>query len=281
MSRPSDSKQKEMPFLEHLEELRWRILWSGLTLLVGCIVGFVAVRHFQLLDVLITPVRPYVPNGQIGYLNPADAFVVTVQLALILGCVLALPVIIYQTWAFLAPALHQHEKRAIALTLCLGLLLFTTGATLAYFFALPMSLKFFAGFATEAVRADIVLGSYFALVTRLLLGFGAMFEIPIVILLLTIIGLVDSKMLVAKRRYAVGGAAIVAALITPGDLVILTAFMMLPLLLLFESSIWLTRLVERHRDRAREMAILPLLWLIESGGRKGKASTKMAPESVG
>ncbi|MGH7476355.1 MAG: twin-arginine translocase subunit TatC [Longimicrobiales bacterium] len=239
-----------MPFLEHLEELRWRILWSLLALLGCAIVGFIVVTQLRVLPLLVRPIEPYIADGKLGYLSPADPFLLTLRLALIVGVLLAFPIIVYQVWSFLAPALHRHERRAIVPSFYLGLILFAGGMALAYFAALPVTLQFMMGFQTDSLRPMITAGPYLGFVVKLLLAFGLIFELPVVIVVLAAVGLVDTKMLRAKRRYAIIGAAVVAAFITPGDVVILTIFMMLPLILLYELSIGLTVLVERRRKRA-------------------------------
>ena len=121
---------------------------------------------------------------------------------------------------------------------------------LAYFLALPMSLKFLMGFQTAALEQNIVYAEYMNFVVKMLLAFGLIFEMPVVILILALLGVVDSKMLSTRRRHALVINAIVAALITPGDVIVLTLFMMVPLILLYELSIGLAKLVERRRAAA-------------------------------
>lgn len=237
----------EMPFLDHLEELRTRILWSLGALLVGVCIGFWLVVKFDVLGFLIEPVRPYLADGKLTVLGPTEPFLITLKLAIIVGALLASPVVAQQAWAFVSPALLPHEKRAIVPTFALGLVLFLGGAAMAYYAALPVSLKFFQGFLTDSLQSMLTVGPYIGFVVRLLLGFGLVFELPVVVLLLTAIGIVDSKMLVSKRRHAIVLMAIAASLITPGDIILLTIFLMVPLILLYELSISLARLVERRR----------------------------------
>ncbi|HEX6940335.1 MAG TPA: twin-arginine translocase subunit TatC [Longimicrobiales bacterium] len=242
----------EMPFLDHLEELRTRILWSLAALLVGVGVGFWLVMRFDVLGLLIDPVRPYLPDGKLHVLAPTDAFMITLKLALLVGALLASPVVVQQLWAFVSPALLPHEKRAIVPTFALGLVLFAGGAAMAYFAALPVSLRFLLGFQTDSLQQMLTVGPYIGFVIRLLLGFGLVFELPVVVLLLTLIGIVDSKMLASKRRHAIVLMTIVASLLTPGDIVLMTLFLMAPLILLYELSITLARMVERRRAAAAE-----------------------------
>jgi len=240
----------EMPFLEHLEELRWRIIWSLVAVLVGGVVGFVLVRRFDVLGLLIRPLEPYLAGGRLKYLGLTDPFLLTLKLALVVGLLLASPVVIYQIWAFVAPALLPHEKRAIVPAFSLGLVLFAAGCALAYFVALPATIRFMLGFQVESLEPALVAGTYLGFVVKLLLIFGLVFELPVVVLVLAWLGVVDARTLAAKRRYAIVGTTILAAVLTPGDLVLLTAFLMVPLLLLYELSVGLARLVERRRARS-------------------------------
>mgnify|MGYP001104034358 CR=1 FL=1 len=243
----------EMPFLDHLEELRKRILWSLAALLVGVGIGFWVVVKFDVLSILIKPVLPFLSDGKLTVLSPTEPFLITLKLAIIVGVLLASPFVIQQAWAFVSPALLPHEKKAIVPTFALGLVLFACGASMAYFAALPVSLKFFQSFLTGSLQSMLTVGPYISFVVRLMLGFGLVFELPVVVLLLTAIGVVDSKMLAAKRRHAIVVMTIVASLITPGDVVLLTLFLMVPLILLYELSISLARLVERRREARPEV----------------------------
>ena len=250
-SRGSD----EMPFLDHLEELRWRLIWSLLAVAVGAVVGWFIVTRLDVLGLLIEPMEPLLEDGRLKYLSPADPFLVTLKLTLTTGILLALPIIIYQVWAFLSPALMPHEKRAIVPALYLGLVLFVAGMALSYFLALPLMFEFFAQFQQGSLEQNITIGPYMAVVVRTLLAFGIVFELPVVILVLSVLGVVDSATLAKGRRYAIVVITVGASIITPGDVVILTVFMMVPLLLLYEFGIWMARGVERRRrirERKRE-----------------------------
>jgi sec-independent protein translocase protein TatC len=244
----------EMPFLDHLEELRWRILWSLLALLVTTFGAFAFVYYVDVIGVLMAPIRPYLPNGKLAYLAVTDPFVILIKLALAIGFVLASPIVIYQAWAFLSPALLPREKRAIIPALYLGLILFAAGAALAYFVGVPLTIQFMLGLKVESLTPNITAGFYFGFVIKMLLAFGAIFEMPVIVLVLASIGLVTSNFLRSKRRYAIAAMAVIAAMITPGDAITVTVLMMGPLLLLYELSIGLARLVERGRERAAAAA---------------------------
>lgn len=258
----------EMPFLDHLEELRWRILWSILAVLIGSLVGFFLVTHFNVLEILINPVRPFIAGEKLKYLSPGDPFFITLKLAITVGLILAFPIVVSQVWGFVSPALMPRERRAIVPALYLGLVLFCAGVALAYFIVVPMTLKFMMGFQTATLEQNIVIGPYMGFVVKILLAFGILFELPVVVMVLAALGLVTSKFMAEKRRYAIATMAVVAAFVTPGDAVTLTIFMMGPLLILYELSIGLAKLVERRRARSlvESVAIIALLMMAAPAG---------------
>lgn len=240
----------EMPFLDHLEELRWRILKSILAIAIGSIIGWFIVTRLNVLDLLIDPIEPYLEGRKLTYLEPMAPFFITLKLAITVGVLLAFPIVVGQIWAFVAPALHPREKRAIVPALYLGLVLFIAGVALSYFLVLPMTLKFGMSFQENVLQPQIVIGPYLALVVKILLAFGVIFELPVVVLVLSALGLITSKFLVSKRRFAIAGSAILGAALTPGDAITVTIFMMGPLLVLYELSIGLARFVERRREKS-------------------------------
>jgi sec-independent protein translocase protein TatC len=240
----------EMPFLDHLEELRWRIVWSIAALGVGLILGFLIVMKLKLLTVLQQPIAPFMRGHKLVFTHPGDTFSITLSTSLIVGTVIASPVIIYQLWAFLSPALHRHERRVVIPVIGGAVLLFVAGVALAWFFVLPMTLKFLMNFQVESLEPMITASEYFSLVTILALTMGAVFELPILILALAAMGLVTPKFLSRFRKYALVLSYIVAAFITPGDLFITTIALTVPLYLLYELSVILAYIVFRKRNAA-------------------------------
>lgn len=237
----------EMPFLDHLEELRWRLLWALAAAVIGTAIGFLLVTRFDVLGILIQPILPFLNGTKLKYLSPMDPFFITLKLSILVGFVLASPVVVYQIWAFLAPALLPSERRTIIPSLYMGLVLFAAGVTMAYMVVLPVTLRFTMGFQTDSLEQAIVVGAYMSVVTRLLLAFGLVFELPVVILILSALGLVTPEFLASKRRHAVVGITVLASIITPGDVITITVLMMIPLFLLYELSIFLSRIVTRRR----------------------------------
>src|SRR4051812_22028680 len=240
----------EMPFLDHLEELRWRIIWSLAALIVGVAVAFVLVYRFDLLTWMQGPILPFLHGHKLVYTHPGDGFSILLQTSIMVGIVIALPVVIWQVYAFLSPALHRHEKR-IAIPVILGIVfLFICGAALAWYFVLPMTLRFLFALGDKNFDQMITVSEYFGFVSSMVLAMGAVFELPIVVLLLSVFGLVTPRFLARFRRHALLGSYIVAAIITPGDLFITSLALMAPLYLLYEVSIILSFLVVRKRERA-------------------------------
>jgi sec-independent protein translocase protein TatC len=245
----------EMPFLDHLEELRWRIIWSLAAIVVCVAVGFVIVIKFNLLVWMQGPMLPYLHGRRLMNTHPGGGFSIMMQTAIILGVVLALPVVIYQAWLFLAPALHRHEKKVVLPVIIGAVALFICGALLAWYFVLPMTLRFLTSMGDEAFDQMISANEYFGFVTSLVLAMGAVFELPIAILALSALGLVTPQFLSKFRRHAVIGSYLVAAIITPGDLFVTSVALMVPLYLLYELSIGLSWLVFRKRQRKAESEI--------------------------
>jgi sec-independent protein translocase protein TatC len=248
----------EMPFLDHLEELRWRILWSLIALLAASLIAFFVVLEFNVIGLLKKPIEPYLMDngGKLVILGVTEGFFISFKLAIAMGLVVASPIIFYQVWSFLSPALLPKERRAIIPALYLGLVLFAAGVALSYFVALPFTLKFMLNFQSDSLEPMITAPLYFSFVVKLLLAFGVMFEMPVVIMVLTAVGVANSRFLAAKRRYAVAIMAVLAAMITPGDAITATVIMMGPLLLLYELSILLAKAVERGKLKATEAEAL-------------------------
>jgi sec-independent protein translocase protein TatC len=247
-------RPNEMPFLDHLEELRWRVLYIVIAIAIGAGIGFWLVMQYDVLGLLIDPIKPFLGSSKLKYLSPTDPFFVTFKLGILVGFLLASPVVIYQVWSFFAPALLPSERRVIIPALYFGLALFAGGVAMAYTIVLPITLQFTMGFQTDSLEQAIVVNAYLAVVTRLLLAFGFVFELPVVIVILSAMGLVTPEFLASKRRHALVGITVLASVITPGDVITVTVMMMVPLYLLYELSIVLSRMVVRRRSQIGEPA---------------------------
>ena len=236
----------EMPFLDHLEELRWRIVWSLAALVIGFAVAFTLVAKYKLISVLQAPIAPYLP-GNLIYTNPADPFSITLSVSLMAGIIVASPVIIYHLWAFLSPALYRHEKKVVIPVILGAVVLFIAGVAMAWFWVLPMVLGFLMTFQVESLDAMISVSGYFGFVIGLALTFGAAFELPVLILALAALGLVTPQFLARFRPYAFVLSFALGAFVTPGDVLLAAMALTVPLYLLYELSVLLTVLLFRRR----------------------------------
>ncbi len=239
----------EMPFLDHLEELRSRLIWSGVSVLAMSVAGFFIVSHFNVIGILKAPIDPLVPEGMLMYTSPTEPMSVTLKLAFVVGVILASPIIAYHAWAFFSPALFEREKKVVVPALLGGFALFLAGVAMAYFMVLPLGLRFLLGFQTQALSPIITIGEYLRFATRLILAFGVIFELPLVTLLLSVLGLISADTLKRYRRHALVGVAVLSALLTPADVGTMI-MMMVPLVLLYEGSILLVAMVGRRQIAA-------------------------------
>ena len=265
----SPNARAEMPFLDHLEELRWRILWSLLAIVLATVAGWVIVERVDVIGLLIQPIKPLLPDGKLKFTHPTEPFFITLKFAFVLGLVLSSPVVIYQAWAFLAPALYPREKRLIVPALSAGVVLFLGGATVAYLWVLPRALRVLFGFQQSVFDPIITAEGYFGFAAQIMIGFGVVTELPLVVVILAALGLVTPQLLARNRRYAIALSAVAAALLTPPDAVSML-IMMVPLLLLYEVSIvcaWVVTKRRARRERAASAAGIVLLLLVAAPGR--------------
>ena len=259
----ADPAQTEMPFLDHLEELRWRILWSILALAVGFAIALTLVMKFDFIAQLERPILPLLHGQKLVYTHPGDPFNIAMSVSFALGAALAAPVILYQLWAFVAPALYQHERRVVIPVLLGATLLFLTGVAVAFYILLPFTLSFLLGFQTGSLTPMITAADYFSFTTGMALAVGAVFELPILIVGLTAVGIVTPQLLVRFRRHTFAACLLVAAVITPGDVITATFVLLGPLYGLYELSIVLSYVV--HRRRTRRIAMREAEEAAESG----------------
>lgn len=257
----SSSSDREMPFLDHLEELRRRLAWSVGALAVAFGVGVVLHARFDLVTLLKWPACPYLPPGcQLQVFSPADSIAIPFTVALGVAFMLASPVLFYHLWAFIAPALHAHERRLARGVLAGGLVLFGLGAALAHVYVLPATLRFAAQFGGPSLVQNYAAREYFSLVVTLALTFGVAFELPLVLMALAALGLVTPAFLRTYRRQALVLCVAGAAIITPGDGLFATVFLVPPLYALYELGILLAGRAMAWRARGVQVAALALAW---------------------
>ncbi|MBI2329399.1 MAG: twin-arginine translocase subunit TatC [Chloroflexi bacterium] len=237
--------EKKLPLLGHLIELRKRLIRSVIAVVITATISFIFAR--QIFDILITPAPQDI---NLVYIEMTEMLGTYMRVTMVSGIILAMPYLTYQLIMFVAPALTPKEKRYVYLILPWIALMFVAGVVFAYFILIPRLTEFLltwpGGIATPQPR----IGNYINIVTRLLLMVGLVFEMPVVITFLARIGIVKSKWLADKRRAAIIVAFILAAIITPTIDPINQSLVAAPLIVLYEMSIWLARLVQRKEARA-------------------------------
>lgn len=269
--------ETEMPFLDHLEELRHRLFWIAGAIVLGVILSFVILsqKRLDLVGILAIPIKPYLKGGSLVYTHPGTSFKIILNASLITGILIATPVIGYQLWGFLSPALHSHEKKIIVPTAFGMIALFMAGVALCFNFVLPFTLRFFHGFESASLTPMIEATQYFDFAFSMMLAFGVAFELPIAILLLTVLGIVTPQTLTKYRRHAIVICVIASAFITP-DASPTTLFALAgPLYLLFELGLILSYGVTRRRRKRALVAEAEArleadreLGLVSTGGRE-------------
>ena len=250
-----DIDETQAPLLDHLIELRTRLVRCVAALMVGFAVCF----YFAdpILGFLVQPLKNAFPEGegQLIFTKLYEVFFVELKVGLFAGFCLSFPIIANQLWAFIAPGLYAREKKAFLPFLLATPLLFTAGAALAYYVVMPTAFRWFLGFGGEAggleIQALPAAGDYLGLVMQFILAFGISFLLPVLLLLLNRAGIVTRTQLAGMRRYVIVAIAIVAAIVTPpdpGSQLILAV----PMLLLFEGSLLIMRVTERRAARDGE-----------------------------
>lgn len=245
--------EKHLTIIGHLEELRKVLLVSILALIPTSVAGWFLKDYTLVL--LLKPLKNIDPNFKLQVLGPADKIFVDLKMAVFLGIILALPVIMWQLWSFVLPALKQNEKRVLGSVVPATVILFVAGVVFAYFTVFQIGVKFFFGYVTgdgNTVVAAYALKEYISFALTFLLPFGLVFELPIVILVLARLGVITPRFLAAKRKYAILIIFVIAALLTPGPDVVSQLMMAAPMYVLFEVSILLSYLVVRKEASLAE-----------------------------
>ena len=246
-----DIDDTRAPLLDHLIELRRRLLWA----LAALVAAFVICLYFA-KPIFAFLVQPLLQAGQgrLIYTNIFEAFFVEVKVAFFAAIMVSFPVIAGQLWQFVAPGLYAKEKKALLPFLLMTPVLFGMGAALAYYMAMPLALHFLLSFQGDVggVSQEALpgVGNYLDFVTKFLFGFGVSFLLPVLLMLLETAGIVTRGQLKAGRRYAVVGAFAIAAVLTPPD-VVSQLMLAVPLVLLYEFALVAIWFTERKRERQR------------------------------
>ncbi len=234
-------RERELPFRQHLEELRRRLTISVAAILVTTAVAFVF--HERILDVLIRPAEGFGSDGGKPIYTEVTEFLgITMKVSLLAGVVGALPVVLYQVVMFVAPGLTSRERRYLFLLLPASLLAFAAGAAFGYFVLFPPMVSFLLSFGSDVATPMIKIGNYINLMVSLLFWMGVIFETPLVLFFLAKIGVVTPRFLARQRRYAIVVAFILGAMITPTLDPINQSLVALPIIVMYELGIWLAKL---------------------------------------
>ncbi len=241
----------EMPFLDHLEELRTRIIRVLGVLIATVLVALWAVHQFKLVLYLQQPILPYLPEGQRLVIQaPFEALMIELRLGLIAGLILASPVIFHQVWGFLAPALYQREKRAVLPVFFVGMLLFLAGCWASWTWIVPLGLDFAMNYGAELYTQMITFEFYFDTILRIVLALGLSMELPLVMFMLAWAGIADVALYRRMRRYAIVLNTILGAIIAPGPDALSAMAAAVPLIGLYELGVASAAMIERRRKRA-------------------------------
>ncbi len=244
----SAETDKEQSLIGHLVELRSRLLRAVLAVLAVFLVLVPFANRIYTL--LAEPLRAKLPDGtQMIAIDVASPFLTPIKLAFFVALVLAMPVLLYQLWAFVAPGLYQHEQRLARPLLASAVALFYSGCAFAYFLVLPAVFAFLTSIAPEGVAVMTDISRYLDFVLVLFLAFGFSFEVPVAVVILVLLGWVDIAQLRAVRGYVVVGAFVVAAIITPPD-VVSQLMLAIPMCLLYEAGIVAAHLLVRRKSEA-------------------------------
>ncbi len=240
---------KEMPFLEHLEEFRGRIIKALIGLILGALICLIFSK--PLLQLLLWPTSRVDLPMNIQVLKVQGMFIVTLEIAFFGGIIVSLPYILYQLWMFIAPGLYSHERQYVPRVIFSATFLFLAGVAFAYLVIFPFALDFFLGLAPPSVATNIAVDFYISFIIRLLIIFGIVFELPILSYFLSKMGILTPEWMRKYRKHAIVTIFVLAALFTPPDP--FTQVMLgIPLILLYEFSIYISKLVHRRKKEKLE-----------------------------
>jgi len=234
----------EMSFLDHLEELRWRIIKAAIGVVVGTILCLVF-GDWLVDNILLRPAK--ISGMHLQNLRPFGMLILYMQVAIAGGIIVSLPNIFYQLWKFIEPGLYPHERKYISAIVAFTSLCFFTGIVFAYFVMLPMALKFAAGFGPASVQNNFAIDYYFNVVISVMLGAGVIFELPMVSFFLAKLGILTPAFMRHYRRHAIILIFVTAAILTPGTDPISQVILAVPLMGLYEISIWVAKFAQKKK----------------------------------
>jgi sec-independent protein translocase protein TatC len=240
----------------HLTELRKRVTYSAIVIVVAVIACFIEKKY--VFDLLMYPLKGTTyANQKLIALDAIEPFMATLKIAIYAGLLVSLPFLLYQFWAFTLPGLYEREKKSVIPYVGLSWLLFVAGVVFGFLIVLPTGLKWLLNFSKGQFTVMLHVDAYVSFISLFLLAFGAVFELPLIMMLLAWAGIVNYKKMRKWRKYAVLMNAVIAMVITPSQDPISMILMLIPLLVLYEFGIWLSLLVYKRRERRRAERTLP------------------------
>ena len=245
---------KSMSLMGHLGELRRRFTYIAIAVVVCVIAAFI--EKTWVLAILMRPLRLAGFTGNLATFGVTEGFMQILKVSIYAGVLIALPFILYQFWAFVIPALYENEKRSTVPYVAFTTALFLAGVTFGYFVVLPVGLRFMVGYGDEFFNQLFQAERYFSFVSMFLLAFGCVFELPLVMMLLSWAGLVDHVKMRKVRKYAILVEAVIAMVFTPSQDPVSMALMLIPLILLYEFGIVLARVAAKRRAKRNQLAVL-------------------------
>ncbi len=232
----------EMSFLDHLEELRWRVIYALIGIVLGTIVAWIFIDYI-IEGFLLKPAQS--SGIHLQNLRPFGQLFLYFQVALIAGFILSLPNVFYQFWKFIAPALKENEKKYISSIVIFSTVCFLAGIFFAYYVMLPITLKFAAQFGTEEIENNFAIKEYLSIIISIMLAAGLVFELPMLSFILSKIGILTPKLMQKYRRHAIVVIMILAAILTPGTDPVAQVLLAVPLVLLYEISIFVSKIFQK------------------------------------
>ena len=235
-------EEVEMTFLDHLEELRWRIIYSAAGILIGTIVAWIFIDFF-IENILLVPAKQ--SGLKLQNLKPFGQLFIYFQVAIIIGLIISFPNVVYQLWSFISPALRQKEKKMIKWIVLFTTFCFLCGVAFAYFVMIPITLKFAAQFGSATIENNFAVDEYLSIIMSVILGAGLVFELPMLSFFLSKIGILNPGIMRKYRRHSIVVIMILSAVLTPGTDPVSQTLLAIPLLILYEISILVSKLSQK------------------------------------
>ncbi len=239
----NNSDEREMSFLDHLEELRWRVIYSLIGVVAGAVICWIFIDYL-VYAVLIIPAEK--ANIDLQNIKPFGQLMLFVEIAIIGGIILSIPNLFFQLWKFISPALRKKERKHILSIVIYSSFCFISGIVFAYFVMLPFTLAFAAEFGSDEIKNVFAINEYFSIIFSIMLGAGLIFELPMVSFFLSKLGILTPAFMRKYRRHSIVIILILAAVLSPGPDPMTQIVLAVPLVLLYEISIFISKISQRE-----------------------------------